>query len=138
MLTFYSTRLARQKFYLEKKLSSESSRVKFKNGIHSTRSSFHCFISSEFRVLVEYFWRSIVIFKQLQKMFCPIICNIIVVANSPVFFLSRNISMLAMAKDSNGTEVEAVLINVVRLFPGCMFTFSSALVSSIWILWEKN
>jgi hypothetical protein len=39
--------------------------------------------------------------------------------------------MLAMAKDSNGTEVEAVLINVVRLCPGCMFTFSLALVSSI-------
>ena len=53
VLTFYSTRLARQKFYLEKNLSSESSRVKFKNGIHSTRSSFHCFVSSEFRVLVE-------------------------------------------------------------------------------------
>ena len=52
---FYSTRLARQKFYLEKKISSESSRVKFKNGIHSTRSSFHCFVSSEFRVLIEYF-----------------------------------------------------------------------------------
>ena len=71
VLTFYSTRLARQKFYLEKNLSSESSRVKFKNGIHSTRSSFHCFVSSEFRVLVEYFWRSIVIFMHLQKMFCP-------------------------------------------------------------------
>ena len=61
MLTFYSTRLARQKFYLEKKFLSESSRVKFKNGIHSTRSSFHCFVSSEFRVLIEYFRRSIVI-----------------------------------------------------------------------------
>ena len=69
MLTFYSTRLARQKFYLEKKLSSESSRVKFKNGIHSTRSSFHCFVSSEFRVLVEYFRRSIVILMHLQKIF---------------------------------------------------------------------
>ena len=55
VLTFYSTRLARQKFYPEKKFSSESSRVKFKNSIHSTRSSFHCFVSSEFRVLVEYF-----------------------------------------------------------------------------------
>ena len=67
MLPFYSTRLARQKFYLEKKFSSESSRVKFKNGIHSTRSSFHCFVSSEFRVLVEYFRRSIVILMHLQK-----------------------------------------------------------------------
>ena len=53
VLTFYSTRLARQKFYLEQKSSSESSWVKLKNGIHSTR--FHCFVSSEFRVLVEYF-----------------------------------------------------------------------------------
>ena len=59
------------KFYLEKKLSSESSRVKFKNGIQSTRSSFHCFVSSEFRVLVEYFRRSIVILMHLQKMLCP-------------------------------------------------------------------
>jgi hypothetical protein len=71
VLTFYSTRLALQKFYLEKNLSSEFSRVKFKNGIHSTRSSFQCFVSSKFRVLVEYFWRSIVIFMHLQKMFCP-------------------------------------------------------------------
>ena len=46
-------------FILKKKLSSESSWVKFKNCIHSTRFSFHCFVSSEFRVLVEYFWRSI-------------------------------------------------------------------------------
>ena len=69
VLTFYSTRLARQKFYPEKKFSSESSRVKFKNGIHSTRSSFHCFLSSEFRVLVEYFRRSIVILMHLQKIF---------------------------------------------------------------------
>ena len=57
MFPFYSTRLARQKFYLGKNFSSESSRVKFKNGIHSTRSSFHCFVSSEFRVLIEYFSR---------------------------------------------------------------------------------
>ena len=71
MFPFYSTRLARQKFYLEKNFSSESSRVKFKNGIHSTRSSFHCFVSSEFRVLVEYFWRSIVIFMHLQKNVLP-------------------------------------------------------------------
>ena len=69
VLTFYSTRLARQKFYLEKNLSSESSRVKFKNGIHSTRSSFHGFVSSEFRVLVEYFWRTIVIFCIYRKCF---------------------------------------------------------------------
>ena len=48
-----------------------ASRVIFKNGIHSTRSSFHCFASSEFRVLVEYFWRGVVIFMHLQKMFCP-------------------------------------------------------------------
>ena len=56
VLTFYSTRLARQKFYLEKKLSSESSRVKLKNGIHSTRLSFHCFVSNKFQVLV---WRTL-------------------------------------------------------------------------------
>ena len=79
---FYTTRLARQKFYLEKKISSESSRVIFKNGIHSTRSSFHCFASSEFRVFVEYFWRSVVIFMHLQKMFCPVVCNTSVVLES--------------------------------------------------------
>ena len=65
----YSTRLARNFFFKIKFLSSESSRVKFKNGIHSTRSSFHCFVSSKFRVLVKYFWRRIVIFVHLQKMF---------------------------------------------------------------------
>ena len=40
VLTFYSTRLARQKFYLEKKISSETSRVKLKNDHHLTCSSF--------------------------------------------------------------------------------------------------
>ena len=69
VLTFYSTRSP--EILSWKKLSSESSRVKFKNGIHSTCSSFHCFVSSEFRVLVEYFRRSIVILMHLQKMFCP-------------------------------------------------------------------
>ena len=42
VLTFYSTRSP--EILSWKKLSSESSRVKFKNGIHSTRSSFHCFV----------------------------------------------------------------------------------------------
>ena len=51
--TFYSTRLVLQKFYLEKKLSSESSRVKFKNDNPSTQLSFYGFILSDFRVLVE-------------------------------------------------------------------------------------
>ena len=51
------------------KKNYQASRVKFKNGIHSTRSSFYCFYSSEFRVLIEYFWRRIVIFVHLQKMF---------------------------------------------------------------------
>ena len=41
VLTFYSTRLARQKFYLEKKLSSEFSQVKLKNG--SLEFSLLCF-----------------------------------------------------------------------------------------------
>ena len=49
----------------------QASRVKFKNGIHSTRPIFHCFVSSKFRVLVEYFRRSIVILMHLQKMFSP-------------------------------------------------------------------
>ena len=53
-----------------KKLSSEVSLVKFKYGIHSTHSSFHCFVSSKFRVLVEYFW-IFVILMHLQKLFCP-------------------------------------------------------------------
>ena len=57
---WHFTRLDWQKFNLEKNLSSESSRVKFKSGIHWTHLSFHCFISNEFRVLVDYFWRSIV------------------------------------------------------------------------------
>ena len=55
MWSFYLTQHARQRFYLEKNLSSEWSQVKVKNGNHSTRSSFYCFILSEFRVLVEYF-----------------------------------------------------------------------------------
>ena len=38
--TLYSTRLAQQKFYLEKDLLSELSQVKFKNDHHLTRSSF--------------------------------------------------------------------------------------------------
>ena len=41
--------------------------VKFINGNHSTRSSFYGFILSEFRVIVEYFWRSIVILIQLVE-----------------------------------------------------------------------
>ena len=68
--TFYLTWLARQKFYLEKNLPSGSSRGKFKNGNDSTRLSFYGFILSEFRVLIKNFWRSIVNFKHLQKMFC--------------------------------------------------------------------
>ena len=67
MLTFYTTRLPRQKFFLEKNLSSKSSQVKFKNGIHSTPSCFHCFVSSKFRVLVKYFRRSIVILMHIQN-----------------------------------------------------------------------
>ena len=54
VLTFYSTRSP--EILSWKKLSSESSRVKFKNGIHSTRLSFHCFVSSKFQVLV---WRTL-------------------------------------------------------------------------------
>ena len=65
-----------------KKLSRESSQVKFKNGIHSTCSSFHC--SSKFQVLVESFSRTIVIFMHLKKMFCPIVCSIIVALESDI------------------------------------------------------
>ena len=48
-------------------LSWKLSRVKFKNGIYLTRSSFYGFISSEFGALHEYFLRSIVILKHPQK-----------------------------------------------------------------------
>ena len=117
MLTFYSTRLARQKFYLEKKFSSESSRVKFKNGIHSTRSSFHCFVSSEFRVLVEYFWRSIVIFMHLQKMFGPIVCNISV----NFFFvklklIKRFYASIILKKRGRTTKQTFYLCHIVSIY----------------------
>ena len=43
MLTFYSTRLARQKFYLEKKLSSESSKIQKWHSLDSLEFSLLCF-----------------------------------------------------------------------------------------------
>ena len=84
----------------EKKKKSKSYRATINDGNHSTRSSFYGFISSEFRVLVEYFWRSIVIFMHLQKMFCPIVCNIIVVLEADV-----SDSQLVESDDSDETQI---------------------------------
>ena len=50
-----------------KKDLSEWSWVKFINGYNSTHLSFYGFVSSKFRVLIEYFWRSFEIFMHLQK-----------------------------------------------------------------------
>ena len=43
VLTFYSTRLARQKFYLEKILSSESSKIQKWHSLDSLEFSLLCF-----------------------------------------------------------------------------------------------
>ena len=43
VLTFYSTRLARQKFYLEKNLSSESSKIQKWHSLDSLEFSLLCF-----------------------------------------------------------------------------------------------